>query len=303
MLQYEEVDDPKAGEDQVVIAVEAAGIGYTDIQLRAGALKSWAPDLPLPFVAGHEVVGRVVDGDPSWQGRRVLAQSVMGGGYAELIAVQEQALVPLPDAMDAHEALALLTQGTVAVGLMETARVKAGETVLVEAASGGVGSQLVQLAKRAGTRVVAGVRGQEDADFARELGADAVVDLARNDWAQDVEGPVQVVFESVGGAVSAAALDLLEPTVGRMVLYGNITGVPHEIDTALVYQRALSILGFATVMMPPGRIAPLRARAFELAAAGQLKPVVGSVLPLAEAAAAHQRFEEGASRGKTVLIP
>ncbi|WP_329518566.1 quinone oxidoreductase family protein [Spirillospora sp. NBC_01491] len=295
VLRYEEVADPSPGEGEVLVRVAAAGINFSDVQMRAGGLKAWMPDLPLPFAPGHEVVGTVAGTD-----RRVLAQLPAGGGYAELVAVPEAALLPLPEKVGDHEALALLTQGTVAAGLIDKARIAPGETVLVEAAAGGVGSMAVQLAKRAGARVVAGGRGERDAAVARRLGADEFVDLSRPDGDP---GTVQVVLESVGGAVTARALEHLEPTVGRMVLYGNISGEPHQIDTALVYQRALSVLAFATALMPPERIAPFRELAFELAAAGELAAVVGSVLPLSEVAAAHRAFEEGGTSGKTVLVP
>ncbi|MFC6879830.1 MULTISPECIES: zinc-binding dehydrogenase [Actinomadura] len=292
VLRYEEVPDPVPGDGEVVVEVAAAGIGYTDVQLRAGALGDWMPDLPMPFAPGHEVVGTA-------GGRRVLAQ-VMGGGYAERVAAPAAALVPVPDGIGDHEALALLTQGTVAVGLLDVARVEKGESVLVEAAAGGVGSLLVQLAARAGARVVAGVRGEREAELVRSLGADETVDLERDEWEF---GPVQAVFESIGGQVTRKALERLEPVVGRMVLYGNVSGVPHEIDSGLLYRRALSVLAFATALMPPERIAPLRERAFDLAARGELNPVIGSARPLAEAAEAHRAFEERTTIGKNVLLP
>lgn len=228
-LTVDELPDPTPGPGEVLIEVTAAGINFSDVQLRAGALRQWAPGLPLPFTPGHEVAGTVIatgpGADPALAGRRVIALSPAGGGYAELATVPEAAVLPAPD-LGEHEALAVLTQGTTAVGLMAEAAVSPGETVLVEAATGGVGGLLVQLAKHAGATVVAAVGDEKKAAIARELGADRTVDLT----AADDVGPVQVVFESVGGPLTRTALDLLEPTTGRMVLYGNLSGLPHEID-------------------------------------------------------------------------
>ncbi|MFF5264206.1 zinc-binding alcohol dehydrogenase family protein [Actinomadura viridis] len=301
-LTLDELPDPTPGPGEVLIEVTAAGINFSDVQLRAGALRQWAPGLPLPFTPGHEVAGTVIatgpGADPALTGRRVIALSPAGGGYADLVTVPEAAVLPAPD-LGEHEALAVLTQGTTAVGLLDKAAVSPGETVLVEAATGGVGSLLVQLAKHAGATVIAAVGDEKKAALARELGADHTVDLTSADGA----GPVQVVFESVGGPLTRTALDLLEPTTGRMILYGNLSGLPHEIDPATIYQRALSVNAFATALLPPERLAPLRDRAFALAAEGVLRPRIGSVRPLTEAAAAHQAMEDRATTGKNILVP
>jgi NADPH:quinone reductase len=191
----------------------------------------------------------------------------------------------------------LLGQGSTAVGVIDRAGITPGETVLVEAATGGVGSLLVQLARRAGATVLAAAP-PERADLALELGAHQVVDLKG-----PVDGPVQVVLESVGGATTKAALELLEPVTGRMVVYGALSGAPHEIDPETVYTRALSVLGFATALMPPQSLVGLRDRALALGVAGDLRPVIGSVRPLAEAASAHAAMEARQSSGKNVLVP
>ncbi|XVQ11943.1 quinone oxidoreductase family protein [Spirillospora sp. CA-255316] len=301
-LTLDQVPDPVPGPGEALIEVAAAGVNFSDLQLRSGALRAWAPDLPLPFTAGHEVAGTVTavgpGADPSLVGRRVLALSPAGGGYAELLVSPAEALVPAPD-MDEHKALAVLTQGTTAIGVLGKANLSPGETVLVTAATGGVGSLLVQLAAHAGATVVAVVKDEQKAKTALELGAHTTVTPDRLEDA----GPVQAVLESIGGPFTRAALGLLEPVTGRMVLYGGITGRPHEIDPETVYLRALSILGFASALLPPERLVPLRERAFALAAEGVLDPIVGSVRPLAEAAATHQAIESRATIGKHILIP
>lgn len=302
-LQVDEAPDPVPAAGELLIRVEAAGIGFADLQLRSGALRAWAPDLPLPFNPGHEAVGTVVTGpDDALAGTKVMAVSPTGGAYADLLAVPAAAAVPLPDGLDPHHALALLTQGTTAIGVLDKAGVAPGERVLVEAATGGVGSLLVQAAKHAGAEVIAAVHGEEKAAVARDLGADAVADLDDPDWASGVD-PVHVVLESIGGPVTRAALDLLQPTAGRMVVYGNLSGEPHAIDFETVYLRALSVLGFASALLPPERLVPFRDRAFELAATGALRPIIGATHPLTEAAAAHAAIEARTTIGKTILIP
>ncbi|MGI5170293.1 quinone oxidoreductase family protein [Spirillospora sp. CA-253888] len=303
-LQVEEVPDPVPADGEVLIRVEAAGIGFADLQLRSGALRAWAPDLPLPFNPGHEAVGTIIEAgaDTALVGTRVMAISPGGGAYADLLTVPAAAAVPLPDGIDPHHALALLSQGTIAVGVLDKAGVAPGERVLVEAATGGVGSLLVQLAKHAGAEVVAAVHGEAKAAIARDLGADATVDLTDPDWAVGVE-PVHVVLESIGGPVTRAALGLLRPAVGRMVVYGDLSGEPHAIDPETVYLRALAVLGFASALMPPEQLAPFRDRAFDLAASGALKPIIGSTRPLTEAAEAHAAIEARTTIGKNILVP
>ncbi|ROO86672.1 NADPH2:quinone reductase [Actinocorallia herbida] len=303
-LRVDEVPDPVPAAGELLIRVEAAGIGFADLQLRSGALRAWAPGLPLPYNPGHEAVGTVVDAGAATAliGTRVMVVSPAGGAYADLLTVPEAAVVPLPDGVDAHHALALLGQGTTAVGVLDKAGVAPGERVLVEAATGGVGSLLVQLAKHAGAEVIAAVHGEAKAAVARDLGADAIADLTDPEWAAGV-GPVHAVLESIGGPVTRTALGLLQPSVGRMVVYGDLSGLPHAIDTETVYLRALSVLGFATALMPPERLAPLRDRAFALAATGTLKPLIGSTRPLTEAAAAHTAIESRTTIGKNTLVP
>ncbi|GAA2456734.1 zinc-binding dehydrogenase [Actinomadura vinacea] len=301
-LTVDEVPDPAPGPGEALIKVAAAGVNFADLQLRSGALRAWMPDLPLPFTPGHEVAGTVTavgpDTDASLVGREVLAVSPAGGGYAELLAFPAEGLIPAPD-LDAHKALAALTQGATAVGILDKAALSPGETVLVTAATGGVGSALVQLAAHAGAEVVALVEDDRKAKIALDLGARRTITADRLEEA----GPVQAVLESIGGPFTRAALDLLEPTTGRMVVYGSITGAPHEFDPQTVYMRALSVLGFASALLPPERLVPLRDQALALAAEGVLDPLIGSVRPLAEAAAVHQAIEDRASVGKHILTP
>jgi NADPH2:quinone reductase len=309
VLQVDEVPDPEPGPGEILVRVTAAGIGFADVQIRAGLMRSALPDLPLPYSPGFEVAGTVVavgpDVDPAQIGRKVVG-ATGGGGYAETAILPALAL-SRPTALDDHTAVALLGQGTTAVGVAEAAAIQPGETVLVEAAAGGVGSLLVQLAKHAGATVIAAARGEKKLDVAKQLGADVAIDYSAPDWHERVRetagGSLHVVLETTGGAISKAAFDLLTPGTGRMVVYGTTSGHAPQLDPLDIYHRGVSVIGFASVVLAPEHLTRLLNRAFDLAATGELKPIIGTTLPLADAATAHQAFEERATIGKTILTP
>ncbi|WP_201752969.1 quinone oxidoreductase family protein [Micromonospora rubida] len=310
MLRVDEVPDARPGPGQMLVRVTAAGIGFADVQIRAGLMRTAMPDLPLPFTLGFEIAGTVVAVGSGVDAKAVGGQVVgatSGGGYAELAILPAAAAVPLPEGLDDRTAVALLGQGATAVGVAGAAGLTSTDTVLVEAAAGGVGSLLVQLAKRAGATVIAAARGEAKLAVAKQLGADIVIDYSAPDWPhlvrEAVGGSVSVVLESTGGAVSEAAFDLLTPTIGRMVVYGTTSGQPPRFDPLAVYHRAVSVTGFASVALPAQQLARLRDHAFALADSGELRPIIGAVMPLAQATAAHQAFEERATVGKTILTP
>ena len=308
VLRVEEVPDPEPGPGQVLVQVAAAGIGFADVQIRAGRLP--AAGIPLPFVPGFEVAGSVIatgpDVDPTMIGTHVVG-TAPGGGYAEMALVPAASTRPRPEALDDHTAVALLGQGTTAVGVAEAAVLQPGDTVLIEAAAGGVGSLLVQLVRRTGATVIATARGEKKLAVAERLGADVVIDYSASDWHEQVRdaagGSVSVVLETTGGAISQAAFDLLTPGSGRMVIYGTTSGEPPRLDALAVYHRGVSVTGFASVALPPDQLARLLDRAFALGGSGELQPVIGAVRPLSEAAAAHQAFEQRTTTGKTILTP
>ncbi|MCG5214669.1 zinc-binding dehydrogenase [Streptosporangium soli] len=306
VLRVDEVPDAEPAPGELLVRVTAAGISFAEIQMRAGLIPGYTP--PLPYTPGFEVAGTVVaagrDADAGLVGSRVLGMSVAGGGYAELVALP--AVRAVPAGLNDHQAVALLGQGSAAVGVIETAAIQPGEVVLVEAAAGGVGSLLVQLAKRAGARVIAVAGGERKLTVAERLGADVAIDYLLPDWGDRVReaagGGVHVVLETVGGAVSGTAFDLLA-VGGRMIVYGTAGGTPPRFEPADVLNRGLTVRGFASVLLPPEESARLLETALELAVSGELTPLIGATHPLEEAAAAHRAFEERTAIGKTVLLP
>jgi NADPH2:quinone reductase len=300
VLQVRDTDEPAAGPDEVVIDVAAVSISFIETMVRSGAMASRSGGLEPPYIPGNGVGGTVTaagsDVDGAWIGRRVVSTTGGTGGYAERVVVPAAGLIPVPEGVSLTDATALLADGRTATGLIEVAAPRAGETVLIEAAAGGVGSLLVQLARAAGARVIAAAGGAAKTSLAAELGADATVDYTRPGWAGEV-GPVDVVFDGVGGAVGAASLGALRPG-GRFVLFGLASGRPTMVDRADV-----TLLGFEVLGQIGARAGEFTTRALAEAAAGRLRPVVGQTFPLAEAAAAHTAIETRATLGKTLLIP
>lgn len=301
VLRVEAVDDPTPGEGELLVRATATGVNYFEVQVRAGAV----PDplgLPLPHTPGIEVAGTVTAVGPGVDTRRIgerVVGTVAAGSYAELVRVPAAAAVPLDERLGEHQALALLGQGATAVGVFETAGIGPEDTVLVEAAGGGIGTLLVQLAKRAGARVVAGASGAAKRRLAADLGADATVDYTRPGWTEEA-GPVSVVLETVGGRTAREAYGLLTKPGARMVVFGSASGVPVEIGSQQLLPVGASLIPFSLGYRPQ-RWPELARRAEELTVRGEITPVIGTVLPLAEAAAAHRAFENRTAIGKTIL--
>ena len=305
VLVAEQVPDPEPGPGQVLVEVRAAGVNFADTLIRAGAPGS--PPIPLPFTPGFEVAGTIVavgaDVDNGRVGQRVVA-STLGGGYAEFAAVTAVAALPIPESLDDQTAAALLVQGSTALGIINVARIESGDTVLVEAAAGGVGTLLLQLAKASGARVIAVAGGEHKLTVAEKAGADVAIDYTATDWPDRVReaggGDIQVVLDTVGGAMSGQALQLLAPITGRMVLCGTTAGAP-LIDAFDVLRRNVTIIGYSSAVLPPEDRGVRAARAIELGARGDLQPVIGSVLPLEQAAEAHRALENRETVGKVIL--
>ena len=235
-------------------------------------------------------------------GRQVVTTTGGSGGYAELVAVQSADLIDVPEGLAMQTATALLADGRTAQALMDAAAVRPGETVLIEAAAGGVGSLLVQLARRAGATVVAAAGGPRKLAAATELGSDVAVDYTVEGWPErvtDLAGEVDVVFDGVGGVVGQAAFGLLRRG-GRCCTYGMASGQFASIDGDVAASRGITVLRGAPVS--PERMRELSRRALNDAAAGGLRPLIGQTFPLPAAADAHAAIEARATIGKTLLL-
>jgi NADPH:quinone reductase len=299
------VDDqpePVAFPGGVVLDVTAAGLNYADTHQ---AENSYLAPARLPMVPGAEAVGVAPDG------RRLVAL-LNNGGYAEKAVAAEATAFEVPDGVEDGQALALVLQGLTAWHLLRTtAQLREGESVVVHAAAGGVGSLAVQLAKRFGAgRVIAVASSEEKRALALELGADAAVDAGAEDLRTALEeangGKVDVVLEMVGGATTDASMAALAP-FGRLAFFGMASRrPPSPVEPGALMRRSRGILGFWLMhcMSDPARhLAAPMAELLTMTVAGDLQPVVGEVYPLGEAASAHRDLRERRSVGKLVLDP
>ncbi len=210
VLEPAEVDEVLAGPGEVVIDVELANVTFVETQVRAGKPPHPSMLPALPAILGNGVGGTVAGVSPAagadsataGAGRRVVASLNGTGGYAERVVVPTTRLIEVPGGVALRDAVALLAAGRTALGLADRAGLGAGDTVLIEAAGGGVGTLLVQIARHAGARVVALAGQPRKLAIARDLGADLTVDYSRDGWdkqVRDAVGEVDVVFDGVGG--------------------------------------------------------------------------------------------------------
>jgi NADPH2:quinone reductase len=302
VLVERDVPEPEAPEGTVVLDVTAAGINYADTH---HAENSYLAPAHLPLIPGGEVVGRTPDG------RRVVAL-LGGGGYAERAVAAPQAMWELPDEVGDAQALALVLQGTTAWHLLRTsAQLRAGESVVVHAAAGGVGTLAVQLARRFGAGRVIGVASSEEKrEVVRRLGADAVVDANAEDLTAALREAnagrrVDVVLEMAGGRTFQQSLEALAP-FGRLVHFGQAgrEGAP-AVDPGRLMATSRGVLGFWLVhlLRRPELLNEAMQDLLAAVVAGELEPVVGGTYALAEARRAHEDLRSRGTTGKLVLVP
>jgi NADPH2:quinone reductase len=288
----------------VLVQVAFASVTFVETQIRAGRPPNPAMAPQLPAVLGNGVGGVVsavgTGGDPALIGARVVSTTGGRGGYAQRCAVPAGGLIPIPDALTTDEAVALLADGRTAVALTDAAGPAPGETVLVEAAAGGVGSLLVQLTVHAGARVVAVAGGSRKLQVARGLGAEVAVDYNQPDWPAAIRcqvGAVDVVYDGVGGQIGRDAFGLLASS-GRYAGFGMASGSFATIPTG--NRPDVHRLTFGPVA--PEQSGQLTRRALDLAATGALRPIIGQRFPLDRAADTHAAIEARATIGKTLLV-
>jgi NADPH2:quinone reductase len=299
-LKLVDVPDPEPSDGMVVVDVARAGMNFADTH---AIRNDYLAEQELPLIPGAEVAGTTADG------KRVAAL-MSNGGYAQKAAVPEAFLVPLPDEVSDEQAAGLLLQGLTAHALLHyCAHVEKGETVVVEAAAGGTGSLAVQLAKRAGAKVIALASSEEKHALCQRLGADAVADSRADDLKEailEANGgeKVDVVLHMSGTGFEAElhALNML----GRIVCFGNAARHPNEIPTNYLLQSSKSVMGFWLVALVARRqdlVASMIADLLGAVAAGDLEVVIGDTYPLSEAARAHEAMQERLTTGKQLLDP
>jgi len=303
VMRLEDVERPTPGDGQVLLKVRAANINFPDALMCRG---QYQVRPPLPFTPGVEICGETVDG------RRVIANPALPyGGFAEYAVADAAAMLPAPEALDDSEAAALhIGYQTGWFGLHRRARLEAGETLLVHAAAGGVGSAAVQLGKAAGAKVIGVVGGADKAAVARELGCDVVVDRRAEDVVAAVKEATggrgaDVIYDPVGGDAYTQSTKVVA-FEGRIVVVGFASGsIPSPgLNHALV--KNYSILGLHWGLYntkDPKLVLRCHEELTELAARGGIKPLVSERVPLSGAAAAVQRVADGVTTGRVAVVP
>ncbi|MFE4420490.1 NADPH:quinone oxidoreductase family protein [Streptomyces sp. NPDC056817] len=303
VMRLEETEPPVPGEGRILLKVRAANINFPDALLCRG---QYQVRPPLPFTPGVEICGETEDG------RRVIANPELPhGGFAEYAVAATDAVLPAPDALDDAEAAALhIGYQTGWFGLHRRARLEAGETLLVHAAAGGVGSAAVQLGKAAGARVIGVAGGAGKAAVARELGCDVVIDRHTEDVVAAVKEATggrgaDVVYDPVGGTAYAQSAKAVA-FEGRILVVGFAGGtIPSPaLNHALV--KNYSIVGLHWGLYNtknPELVRRCHEQLTDLAARGAIKPLVSKRVPLAGAAAAVQRVADGATTGRVAVVP
>jgi len=323
VLRHEEIPDPEPGPGEVLVRVRACALNHIDLWQRRGI-----PGVPLPHCPGSDVAGEVVRGEPHGvaEGQRVLVQpgiscgrcvACLGGednlcrsyglvgyqsegGYAELVTVPVENIVPIPDRIGFVEAAAFpLTFLTAWHMLVTRAELRPGETVLILAAGSGVGQAAIQVARAQGARVIVTAGSAQKLARARELGAHEGIDHYTQDIAKEVRRftdrrGVDVVFEHVGQATWESSMKSLRRG-GRLVTCGATTGPSVSIDIRHLFSRQISLVG--SYIGSKGELLVAAALFFD----GTFTPVIDRTYPLAAAAEAQGRLEDRAQFGKIVL--
>ena len=300
VMKLVELADPVAGADEVLLNVTAIGINYADTHQTEN---SYLSPQRLPLVPGIEVVG-------THDGKRYLA-TVSSGGYAEKAVAHKGVIFPIPDNVTDEQALCVLVQGTTAWHLLKTmAHLRKGETVLVHAAAGGVGTIAIQLAKMWGATVIASTSSSEKSALATSLGADHVINAKSSDLAGEIRKAnggkgVDIVLEMIGGKTFDQSLEALGE-FGRMITFGMASRTaPTPIHPGSLMHGSKTIAGFwlANCFSSKELMHDVVSELFALIGSGALKPIIGATYPLNEAAGAHRALLARETTGKIVLKP
>ncbi|TMK58402.1 MAG: zinc-binding dehydrogenase [Actinobacteria bacterium] len=300
VLQYTEVADPNPKLSEIVVNVKRSGVNFADTH---ASRNDYLAEQTLPLIPGAEISGQTNDG------RRV-AVLLGSGGYAEKVAVPQGQMIELPPEVDYDQAAGGLLQGLTAMALVHRcARIEPGETIVVEAAAGGTGTLAVQIAKRAGAKVIGLASSEEKRELVRGLGADACVDSRAEDLGAAIreandDKRVDAFLHMSGGDAFDAEMGVLAP-LGRMVVFGIASREQREVSTAALLRGSKSVIGFwlAHLLARPDLLGPMIKDLFAAIAANELTVTIGEVYPLSEAKRAHEDLIARRTSGKLLLDP
>jgi NADPH2:quinone reductase len=312
VLELMDAPMPEPGPGQVRIQVAATTVNFADIQSRRGSYHGSAAP---PFIPGLEVAGTIDKLGPGVQmlevGQRVAAHAD-GGSYTQYAISRSVGVFPLPDSIEWEIAACFPSVGTTSFNLLNLAgRLQPGETVLIHAAAGGIGSTAVQLARVLGAAKIIGTVGSAaKAELIKDLGADAAINYREEDVVERVReltggAGADVILDGVGADTFESSVKSLAP-YGRLVAFGQSSGPPTPVSFGQIYGDNKAIVGYSTGgrrrTRPEGLREPGMA-VLKLLAQGRWKPVIGARYPLEQAGEAQRLVEDRGSIGKVVLIP
>jgi len=311
VLEYTDAPDPEPGPGEVQLEVTATAVNRADLVQRQG---HYPPPEGASPILGLECSGTVAalgDGVEGVQVGTEVCALLAGGGYASKVAVPAGQVMPLPDGVDLVTAASLPeVAATVWSNVMMVAGLRPGDTFLVHGGAGGIGTFAIQLTKALGARVVTTAGSPEKLELCRELGADLAIDYREQDFVEVVaemtEGHgVDVILDNMGASYLSRNLDALA-TEGRLVVIGFQGGSRAELDLRTLFHKRAAVFSASLRARPVGEKTTICAEVAEhvwpLVADGSIRPVIGSTLPLSEAAEAHRLMESGGSTGKILLV-
>jgi NADPH2:quinone reductase len=308
VMELVELPVPQPKPNEVVVKIAASGVNFVDVYYREGRYKA-----PLPLVVGQEAAGTVSAVGSEVTSVKVgdrVAQAAILGSYAEYQAVPADRLVKIPEGVSDRQAAAVMLQGMTAHYLAyDTFPLKSGETALVHAAAGGVGSLLVQMAHNLGVRVIGTVSTEEKAKLAREAGADDVILYTQQDFEVETKRitggkGVDVVYDSVGKTTFEKGLNVLRPR-GYMVLFGGSSGAVPPFDLIQLSQKGSLFVtrpSLGHYMITTEELQRRASAVFGMILAGKLKLRIAHMYPLKDAKQAHQDLEGRKTTGKILLL-
>jgi NADPH2:quinone reductase len=302
VLKVADVPEPRPADGEVLIRVSRAGVNFADTHAREN---SYVARYGLPLIPGNEVAGTTDDG------RRVVAMLAGSGGYAEWAVAPAHQVFDVPAELDDGAALSLLIQGLTAWHLLTTsARLRPGESVVIQSATGGTGGLALQLARILGAgRVIATAGSAQRREQALAGGADAAVESGSDQLTTALleanEGrPLDVILEATGGRIFEQSLEALAP-FGRLVAYGVSSREQVEVRHGRLFKHSRAVVGFwlGHCLGRRDMMAEPLAELFGLAAGGRLRPVVGETYPLSDVRRLHEDLQGRRTSGKLLVDP
>ena len=308
VLRWEDIPIPQPRGHQVLIKVDSSGVNYADIMRRRGGY----PGPDLPSTLGLEAAGVIEelgsDITHLTVGQRVMAMGPQGN--AEYVTVNANLAFPYPETTDPVQAGGMPIVFLTAYHLLKSrGQMQSGDTVLIQAGASGVGTVATQLAKAWGARVITTASAPDKLELSRTLGADETINYTEEDFEERVQtltdgSGVQLVLECVGGPVLEKSLRCVA-SYGRLISYGNASGVPANLPSADFTSANRAIIGFSMGRSPVGSLDHQGAMAelFPMMASEQVKLIVDQVLPMSQVGEAHQHLANRGTRGKVILVP